>query len=95
MQSGAAASGSKKRIYTGMQGVLAELVKENETLKKDVNFKAKEMERLKDLNYKQQDKMNRLYRKIDMMKMKKVLKEEDNKVASKNPEDDKFVFERN
>lgn len=55
MQSGsaAAASGSKKRIYTGMQGVLAELVKENETLKKDVNFKAKEMERLKDLNYKQ------------------------------------------
>ncbi|KAL4476824.1 hypothetical protein ABPG72_010661 [Tetrahymena utriculariae] len=78
-----------------MQIVLAELVKENENYKKQLKIKDQEIERLKELNYKQQDKMNRLYKKIDMIKMKRTNKEEDNKNSINHNDEDKFNFEKN
>ncbi|KAL4430081.1 hypothetical protein ABPG74_013528 [Tetrahymena malaccensis] len=78
-----------------MQIVLAELVKENENYKKQLKIKDQEIERLKELNYKQQDKMNRLYKKIDMIKMKRTNKDEDNKNSINHNDEDKFNFEKN
>lgn len=39
--------------------------------------------------------MNRLYKKIDMIKMKRINKDDDNKNNSNHSDEDKFNFEKN
>lgn len=73
---------------------MQELSKENENLKKNLKLKEKEVERLKEMNVKYQDKITYLQKKIEVINLKRSAGNQPQKMNSlKQFDEGKFNIE--